>query len=169
MKPCQISCTPGALNQLPPMTTIEGDIRLAPFYDIFTVKKKVEEWVAEINGDPSKIESHGPHSHYKLDGDMSGKLELTWLTKGENGIACNLDSIGYKAIMFATKKILGDSKPYAIGGSLPLIRDLQDGGFDVMIAGYGSSTKYHADNESASLTDFKRATKIIANIVQSMN
>lgn len=169
MKPCQIKCTPGALNQLPPKTTIEGDIRLAPFYDIKEVKKRIEEWVSEINENPSKIESHGPHSHYVLDGDMSGKLELTWLTAGENGVACDLDSIGYKAIMFATKKILGETKPYSIGGSLPLIRDLQDEGFDVMIAGYGSSTKYHADNESASLTDFKRATKIIANIVHSMN
>ena len=70
--------------------------------------------------------------------------------------------------MYSTEKVLGSAKPYAIGGSLPLIRDLQDQGYDVMIAGYGSSAKYHADNESASLTDFKRAVQIIANIVYAI-
>jgi acetylornithine deacetylase/succinyl-diaminopimelate desuccinylase-like protein len=49
MKPCQISCTPGALNQLPPMCSIEGDIRLAPFYEIQDVKKAIETYVAAIN------------------------------------------------------------------------------------------------------------------------
>lgn len=167
MKPCQISCTPGALNQLPPKCTLEGDIRLSPFYDIFEVKRKIEGWVDEINANPSKIESHGPHSHYKLE-DMSGSVALTWLTGGENGIACNLKSRGYEALMFSTEKVLGSAKPYSIGGSLPLIRDLQDKGFDVMVAGYGSSAKYHADNESASLTDFRKAIQIIANIVHKI-
>ena len=164
MKPCQISCTPGALNQLPPKCTLEGDIRLSPFYNIFEVKKQIEAWIAEINDQPEKIETHGPHSHYALTGDMSGSVKLTWLTEGENGIACNLNSKGYEALMYSTEKILGTAKPYSIGGSLPLIRDLQDKGFDVMVAGYGSSLKYHADNESASLTDFKRAIQIIANV-----
>jgi acetylornithine deacetylase len=89
---------------------------------------------------------------------------LKWLTDGENGIACDLKSMGYKALVEATQKVLGSAKPYSIGGSLPLIRDLQDEGFDVMISGYGSSAKYHADNEAASLKDFKQATKIIANV-----
>lgn len=108
---------------------------------------------------------HGPHSHYSLpDEDKHGRVELKWLTDGENGIACNLDSIGYKALVSATEKVLGSAKPYAIGGSLPLIRDLQDNGFDVMISGYGSSSKYHADNEAASLSAFRKATSIIANV-----
>lgn len=49
MKPCQISCTPGALNQLPPMCSIEGDIRLAPFYDCRDVKQAIEKYVEAIN------------------------------------------------------------------------------------------------------------------------
>ena len=59
-------------------------------------------------------------------------------------------------------------KPFAIGGSLPLIRDLQDKGFDVMISGYGMSAKYHADNESASLTDLKRASQILGKVIYGL-
>jgi acetylornithine deacetylase len=68
-------------------------------------------------------------------------VELKWLTSGENGVACKLDSKGYFALVKATEAVLGSAKPYSIGGSLPLIRDLQDAGFDVQISGYGSSSK----------------------------
>ena len=45
------------------------------------------------------------------------------------------------------RKRYGEAKPYAICGSLPLVRDLQRGGFDVQLTGYGLSSAYHADNE----------------------
>lgn len=61
--------------------------------------------------------------------------------QGENGVACKLDSRGYGALIRATRSVLGDAKPYAIGGSLPLIRSLQEQGFDVQISGYGASAK----------------------------
>ena len=38
MKPTQISCAPGGLNQIPPEATISGDIRLTPFYPVADVK-----------------------------------------------------------------------------------------------------------------------------------
>lgn len=63
------------------------------------------------------------------------------VSQGENGVACKLDSRGYKALIQATTSVLGDAKPYAIGGSLPLIRSLQESGFDVQISGYGASAK----------------------------
>jgi acetylornithine deacetylase len=56
-------------------------------------------------------------------------------------------------------------KPYSIGGSLPLIRALQEQGFDMQISGYGISAKYHADNESASLNALKNAAKIISKVI----
>ncbi len=89
------------------------------------------------------ISHHGPHSKYTLpeQNDFKGKVELKWLTSGENGVACKLDSKGYFALVKATEAVLGSAKPYSIGGSLPLIRDLQDAGFDVQISGYGSSSK----------------------------
>jgi acetylornithine deacetylase len=52
-----------------------------------------------------------------------------------------LSLLGYKALVGATESLLGEAKPYSIGGSLPLIRELQEDGFDVQIAGYGISSR----------------------------
>jgi acetylornithine deacetylase len=42
-----------------------------------------------------------------------------------NGVACNLESRGFKALCKATEEIVGHVEPYSITGSLPLIRELQ--------------------------------------------
>ena len=39
----------GSVNQLPPWTDVQGDIRLTPFYDIDECIKKVEGYVAELD------------------------------------------------------------------------------------------------------------------------
>ena len=123
-KPTQISCSSGALNQLPAECIIQGDLRLTPFYDINDVKIKIESYINNINQNPSILQQpencniiHGPQSKYILDNSPSNsngegdvekaRIELTWLSSGENGVACKLDSIGYKAIIEATKKVLG--------------------------------------------------------------
>jgi len=123
-KPTQISCSSGALNQLPAECIIQGDLRLTPFYDINDVKIKIESYINNINQNPSILQQpencnkiHGPQSKYILDNSPSNsvgegdvekaRIELTWLSSGENGVACKLDSIGYKAIVEATKKVLG--------------------------------------------------------------
>jgi len=49
------------------------------------------------------------------------------------GIACNLDSAAFKKLDEATKEVIGESKPYSITGGLPLVKDLQDAGFDVQV------------------------------------
>lgn len=145
LKATQISCAPGSLNQLPPDCTVEGDVRVAPFYDVSDVRRVVNSYVAEINSNPAVLENpahRGPHSKYTLpDENKKGAVEFSWLADGENGIACNLNSIGYHAICEATRSVLGDVKPYSIGGSLPLIRELQERGFDMQISGYGISSK----------------------------
>lgn len=169
IKPCQISCTPGALNQLPPETVIEGDLRLTPFYDIHAVCRAIEGYVADINADPSilyPLGNHGNHSRYVLpDEEKQGIIEFKWFGEPENGIACSLDSAGNKALQAATEAILGEAKPYAIGGSLPLVRELQDNGYDVQISGYGFSGRYHADNENVSLSNMEKALRIVSKVV----
>ena len=50
MKPTQIECAKGAINQLPPWTTISGDIRLTPFYDVGVVYRQMETWVQIVIG-----------------------------------------------------------------------------------------------------------------------
>jgi acetylornithine deacetylase len=84
------------------------------------------------------------------------------------GIACDLSSRGLAALAAATTEVLGVSKHYAINGSLPLIRDLKDQGFDVQIVGFGLSAKYHADNEAASLQGMKNAGKILSKVMASL-
>jgi acetylornithine deacetylase len=171
-KATQISCSAGTLNQIPADCTVQGDIRLSPFYDMQEVCAKIASYVAEINANPSLVEDpefRGPHSKYVLyeNGEVieKGDIALKWLVHGENGVACKLDSKGFHALTEATRTVLGDCKPYSIGGSLPLIRDLQDQGFDVQISGYGLSARYHADNEYASLTSLQNATRIISNVI----
>ena len=167
-KATRIQSLTGAVNQIPGDCTIEGDVRLAPFYDVKDVRTLIEATVAEINTNPTILEgltNHGPHSKYTLPlENLQGKITLTWLFAGENGVACKLTSPGHLALKRATHEVLGTVVPYGIGGSLPLIRDLQEKGFDVQIAGYGLSSLYHADNESATLSGMKNATLIIAKV-----
>jgi acetylornithine deacetylase len=168
MKATQMSTKPGSLNQIPADCTVEGDIRLAPFYDVTAVRAAFERWVGDINADPSILENvttRGPHSKYTLPAEkLQGEVQLTWTTAGENGIACRLDSKGFHALTTATQAVLGEVKPYSIGGSLPLVNELQSKGFDVQITGYGMSSRYHADNEAASLTDMRNAVKIMSKV-----
>ena len=49
MKPTQIRCSEGSVNQLPPWTEIQGDIRLTPFYDAEACLEKVMGYVASLN------------------------------------------------------------------------------------------------------------------------
>lgn len=145
MKPTQVECAKGALNQLPPWTTISGDIRLTPFYDPVEVMRKINGYVDELNQNMETIPTRGPCSKYTLEGDdidiKRGTLEMTWAddettVRQMEGIACDLNSAGLQAIKDATTEVKGEAKPYSISGSLPLVRQMQKEGFDIQITGY---------------------------------
>lgn len=71
------------------------------------VQESIERYVAEINADPSILPSRGPFSKYVLpEEDRKGTIELTWVTKGEDGIACNLESEGADALNAATDMVI---------------------------------------------------------------
>uniref|UniRef100_A0A7S4JFG2 Peptidase M20 dimerisation domain-containing protein n=1 Tax=Odontella aurita TaxID=265563 RepID=A0A7S4JFG2_9STRA len=174
MKPTQVECARGALNQIPPWTTISGDVRLSPFYDPVAVMEKVGGYLKDINDNIESVPTRGPCSKYTLEGDdvdvKRGKVEITWTDDVESvrqmeGIACDLDSPGLKALIDSTKEVKGSAKPYAITGSLPLVRQMKDAGFDVQISGYGLSSTYHADNEYALLSDMKDAFQILLRVI----
>lgn len=169
MKPTHISSSEGSLNQLPPVCTVSGDIRLSPFYKISECKASVERYVSDINADPSGVlekNLHGPHSKFSIpEQNVKGEVELTWLNDGEDGIACDMSSISFQALSEATAAVLGDSVHYSIGGSLPLVGEMQAQGFDIQIVGYGKSCAYHADNEHADLQHFREASQIFSRII----
>ena len=91
------------------------------------------------------------------------------ITSTSQGIAVNLDSPAFKHLNAATEDVLGESKPYSITGSLPLVGDLQEAGFDVQICGYGHSSVYHGDNEYCSLSAMEKAFKILCGIINKYN
>ena len=118
---------------------------------------KVNAYVKDLNDNIQYIPTRGPCSKYTLEGDdvdvKRGTLELTWSGPIEEvrhmeGVACNLKSPGLQAIIDATAAVKGSAKPYAITGSLPLVREMQAAGFDIQITGYGLSKTYHVQTDS---------------------
>ena len=64
--------------------------------------------------------------------------------------------------------MLGKAKPYAIGGSLPLVRNMQRGGFDVQMTGFGLMSTYHADNEYCLLSDMAKGFDILRHVISEL-
>ena len=85
------------------------------------------------------------------------------------GIACNLDSPGLAAFTDAITDVKGKGEPYAITGSLPLVREMQAAGFDLQISGFGLSSVYHADNEYCLLSDMVDAFQVLTRVVSALN
>ncbi len=52
------------------------------------------------------------------------------------GIACSTESDGYKHLDAATAQVLGTSVPYSDCGSLPLVGDMEEAGFDIQVCVY---------------------------------
>jgi len=178
MKPTQIEIAKGSLNQLPPWTKISGDIRLTPFYDAGVVYKTVLGYVDDLNANIGQLPTRGPCSKYTLDlpdvDIKQGLLELEFSGGIEDirhmgGIACNLESPGLAALTEAFKAVRGKGEPYAITGSLPLVREMQAAGFDLQITGFGLSSTYHADNEYVLLSDIKDAFLVLLRVISAVD
>uniref|UniRef100_A0A0D6R0C2 Acetylornithine deacetylase n=1 Tax=Araucaria cunninghamii TaxID=56994 RepID=A0A0D6R0C2_ARACU len=169
MKPTQWSYPGGGINQIPGECTISGDVRLTPFYKCADVVKTLEEYVNDINANIEKLKTRGPVSKYTLpEENLRGSISIDFGENMAEGVACNLDSPGYHVLCKATKDVVGYVKPYSITGSLPLIRELQDEGFDVQTAGYGIMATYHAINEHCLLSDFQQGFKVLASIIAQL-
>ncbi|DAZ97128.1 TPA: hypothetical protein N0F65_010451, partial [Lagenidium giganteum] len=141
MKPTRIESSTNGLNQIPPWVKISGDVRLSPFYEVQDLKEKLKSYVDDLNANITSLEGgRGPSSKYTLpDEHLKGKLELTFETSYMEGIACSLESIGFKSLSAAIAKIKGEAKPFSISGSLPLVSDLQRAGLDLTLVGFGKS------------------------------
>eukprot|EP00967_Tisochrysis_lutea_P155363 scaffold310754_cov31-Tisochrysis_lutea.AAC.3 len=63
MKPTQVRCAVGSLNQLPPWVEISGDVRLSPFYEVKELREALTAWVADINKNlETALPTFGPAS-----------------------------------------------------------------------------------------------------------
>jgi len=166
MKPTQISTPAGSLNSIPQTCTISGDIRFTPFYSAEEIKKKVEQYVNEL--DVTQLPSVG-YCPYELPSEgIKGKIDWRWLGEGMEGVACDLKSPGFSAICEAISTVTGKCDPFSLTGSLPIIRNLADAGYDVQITGFGRLEAYHAANEFGKISEFGWGVKILSRIVQSL-
>ncbi|CAN8274744.1 unnamed protein product [Cochlearia groenlandica] len=193
MKPTQWSYPGGGINQIAGECTVSGDVRLTPFYDVDEVMKKLQEYVDDINSNIEKLATRGPVSKYVLpDENLRGRFGFFLLTlyilafrilksllivscrltlsfdEASAGVACNLDSRGFHVLCKATEEVVGHVKPYSITGTLPLIRDLKDEGFDVQTSGYGLMATYHAKNEYCLLTDMCQGYDVFVRIISEL-
>ncbi|PPS00165.1 hypothetical protein GOBAR_AA20490 [Gossypium barbadense] len=195
MKPTQWNYPGGGINQIPGECTISGDVRfilfpeclsslltkhvfllrlffsvcrLTPFYNVKDVMNKLQEYVDYINENLNKLDTRGPVSKYILhDENLRGSLTLTF-DEAMSGVACDLNSRGFHVLCKATEEAVGHVKPYSITGSLPLIRELQDEGFDVQTAGYGLMATYHAKNEYCLLSDMCQGYHVFTGIIAQL-
>ncbi|XP_050376154.1 acetylornithine deacetylase isoform X2 [Argentina anserina] len=157
MKPTQWNYPGGGINQIPYECTISGDVRLTPFYDVKDVMKKLQEYVDDINENITKLDTRGPVSKLTISFD-----------EASSGVACDLESRGFHVLCKATEEVVGHVKPYSITGTLPLIRELQDEGFDVQTSGYGLMSTYHAKNEYCLFSDMGQGYRVFASVIAQL-
>lgn len=168
MKPTQWSYPGGGINQIPYECTISGDVRLTPFYSVTDVMKKLQGYVDDINANIEKLHSRGPISKYVLpEEEIRGRVSITF-DEASSGVACDLNSRGFHVLCKATEEVVGYSKPYSITGTLPLIRELKDEGFDVQTTGYGLMKTYHAKNEYCLLSDMCEGYRVFASVISQL-
>jgi len=166
MKPTQIKTGPGSINQIPGQCVVQGDIRFTPFYSAKQVKDRVESYVKEL--DLASLPVLGA-SRFEIDG-AKGSVTLKWTGDIYQGVAVNMSSPGYKALLAAVTAARGKpAEPFSLTGSLPIIRDLADKGFDVQITGFGRMEAYHANDEYGYLSDFQAGIRVLARLVSSLD
>jgi acetylornithine deacetylase len=165
MKPTRWQVPPGSVNQIPGECVVRGDIRVTPFYRLADVQRFLEEEVRAL--DVTSLPSQGP-SRYALQDGARGSLRIEWVGDPMEGIACDLASEGYRALSSAVEKVRGSCKPFSFTGSLPLVKELQDRGFDLQVIGFGRRDTYHAPNEFGQLSDFADGLKIMCKVVEAL-
>jgi acetylornithine deacetylase len=159
-KPTRVQIENDTLTKIPAKAMIEGDIRLTPWYSPQEVKEGALAFIRKL--DVNLLPRYGP-SYYQL-ADTVGSVKLE-IGAPAGGIACDRTSSGYRALAEAITAVRPESKPFALTGSLPYVRFLQDHGFDVQITGFGRMDTYHAPNEFAEFAHMRQGFQILCHIL----
>jgi len=85
------------------------------------------------------------------------------------GVAVDLTSPGFKAICESINHVTGDVRPFSLTGTLPIIADLKDDGFDVQVTGFGRMDAYHAVNEYAVMSEFVQGSQVITRVIANLD
>jgi len=159
-KPTRVQAENDTLAKIPAKAVVEGDIRLTPWYSGQEVKDGALAFVQKL--DVSQLVGYGPSRYQVAEAIGTVKLELG---APGGGIACDLASPGYHALREAILAVRGDARPFALTGTLPYVRSLQQHGFDVHITGFGRMDTYHAPNEFAELGHMRDGFRILCEII----
>jgi len=168
MKPTQIEVPPGSINQIPGECTIKGDIRFLPFYKWPDIEKCLVDAMNNMSLD--QLPTYGS-SRYELPAEnLKAKFELAFINEKFYGVACDMESVGCKALKEAIDKYHpAGSKPFSLTGSLPIIAGLRDNGFDTQCVGFGRMDAYHAVNEYAMVSEYEQGFHICCHVIQNIN
>jgi len=158
------------VTKIPGLARAMGDIRMTPFYDI---DEAVNAACAEVDRLNERLSSptHGDIlAAYRTSGGIAGKLSFIPKPQRTSGIACDLKSPALGILSDAIRATRGIEayKPWAMTGSLPLVRDLQRRGVDIQITGFGCSAGYHAPNEFGRLRDFVDGYEILMRLIEQL-
>jgi acetylornithine deacetylase/succinyl-diaminopimelate desuccinylase-like protein len=166
--PTQFGPTDSPVNQIPKELIVIGDVRMLPLYDVADVHRMVEDLVKNYNDFPEAIV---PWNHCKLNDETKTqiKFELTWTREPYLGMMCNMESISFKLLSEATKKIFGRMDVVSTNGSLPYVGQLKDNGFDIQIMGYGNEESYHGINENCDFEQMKIGYNIQLDMLERYN
>ncbi|EFJ48310.1 hypothetical protein VOLCADRAFT_81178 [Volvox carteri f. nagariensis] len=173
MKPTQWVYPGGSINQIPGQATVCGDCRITPFYDVDKVMEKLRSYVDELNsvatGALEALPVRGPCSKWVVVLEVGGGGRKGWT--GPPGLSSvrSCDLARFHAMTAAFTRVYGFCTPYAITGSLPCIRELQEAGYDVQCIGFGRMATYHAVNEYALLSDFKKGFQVMRELLLHFN
>lgn len=180
MKPTQIECSKGSFNQIPAETTVHGDIRLSPFYEVEDVVEHMDQYVKDLNAELDDLETHnrGQWSKFALPsvvqvqtGELRrAQVEMHWMGdmstfKLYAGLAVKLESDGHKALVQAFRESNDGVTPFSINGSLPLVKMMQKSGFDIQLCGFGKMSVYHGVNEYCTLSEMAKAYEVMTRLV----
>lgn len=187
LKPTRIEMPEGGVTNIPREVTFQGDIRFLPFFPWSTIKAAVEGYVAELNervirngglphtGGVDRFVIQDPKAKAAAGSSgaevpmLQGVIEWTWKGEPMTGLACDMDSVGYKALSDSIFEVTGDCKPFALTGSLPIIADLQQQGYDVQVTGFGAFDAYHAADEYAKISGFQKGHNILTHLIEHLN
>jgi len=166
MKPTRIEVPPGGINQIPGGCTIKGDIRYLPFYKWEDIKGFMLE---HGNNIPlGELKTYGLSRFELPDEDKKAEITFKFVDMVYKGMVVNLETEAYAKLESAMNKHhKGGAKPFSLTGSLPIIADLAELGYDLQIFGFGRMDAYHAINEYAYLDEFKEGFKITLDIIES--
>lgn len=139
-----------------------GDVRVTPSYTNAEVQEFVSTFIEEL--DVRTLNSTGYGSFELPDGQI-GRLFMEFTGDPAPIAAVNLTSPSYQVLADAIEEVRGSVTPVSTGGSLPVIGDLFELGFDVQMTGFGVADNIHAANEFGFYTDFADGYRVLAILV----